>query len=130
LMIDPGGPMSPSDTSAGMRGGQLQKDWRAVDPLSGPLVDSDVIAAIIADEHGVHRANDAFLELIGYTRDDLGTDRLLWRSVTPPEFLDRFDRALEELRETGRAMPFEKEFLRSDRSEEWRVWRERCGVGT
>jgi PAS domain S-box-containing protein len=106
--------MSPSDTSAGMIGGRRQKERRADDPLSGPLVDSEVIAAIIADEQGVHQANDAFLELIGYSRDDLGTDRLRWRNVTPPEFLDRFDRALEELRETGRAMPFEKEFLRSD----------------
>src|SRR6266516_4075774 len=110
---DPGGQMRPQRT-AGTRNGRRQNDWGAGDLLSGPLVDSNVVAAVIGGDEGVHEANDAFLEMIGCSRDDLGTDRLHWRSITAPEFLGRLDRAMEELRETGRAMPFEEELLRAD----------------
>lgn len=106
--------MPPSQRTAGTRNGSRQNDGGAGDLLSGPLVDSNVVAAIIGGDEVVHEANDAFLELIGCSRDDLATGRLHWRSITPPEFLGRLDRAMEELRETGRAMPFEEELLRAD----------------
>jgi C4-dicarboxylate-specific signal transduction histidine kinase len=42
--------------------------------------------------------------------------RVHWRDLTPQEWLERDERALAELGETGRAQPFEKEYLRRDGS--------------
>ena len=60
-------------------------------------------------------ANDKFLEMVGYTRDDLATGRIDWVNMTPPEFRYMDDRSVIELKETGvNKMPFEKEYIRKD----------------
>ena len=62
-------------------------------------------------------ANDRFLEMLGYTREDVERDGFGWASITPPEWKDRDLESLEELRTTGRnAAPFEKEYYRKDGS--------------
>jgi PAS domain S-box-containing protein len=110
--------MPPPDAAAEGTGDRRRsRTWRTRGGrglLVGPLVESDLIAAIIWDENGIEQANDAFLEMVGYTRKDLDAGRLRWREMTPPEHRDRADRALRELRETGRAIPFENEYVRKD----------------
>src|SRR5262245_37719060 len=54
-------------------------------------------------------ANDAFLALVGYTRDDLLLGRVSWLAMTPPEYLHLDQRALDEMRASGYCTPFEKE---------------------
>jgi len=59
-------------------------------------------------------ANEAFLDMVGYTRDDVADGRLTWRSITPPDY-EALDRAkLDEVLRTGTASPAEKEYLRKD----------------
>jgi formate hydrogenlyase transcriptional activator len=41
-------------------------------------------------------ANDAFLELIAYSREDLNADRLRWPDLTSPEYLAHDELAHEE----------------------------------
>ena len=82
------------------------------------LVDANIIGIFIWDFEGrILEANDAFLRIVGYDRDDLVSGRLRWTDLTPPEWLDR-DVAtwLPELRMTGRLQPFEKEYFRQDGS--------------
>jgi len=60
-------------------------------------------------------ANDKFLTMTGYTRDDLLAGRIDWGAMTPPEFHERDKRALAELRETGfNKEPYEKENIKKD----------------
>ncbi len=59
-------------------------------------------------------ANDAFLELVGYSREDLETGRLNWPSLTPPEYGPEEDQANEEVWRLGACKPFEKELIRKD----------------
>ena len=47
-------------------------------------------------------ANDAFLDIIGYTRRDLEAGRITWRAITPPEWAHIYDEAVEQMRRTGR----------------------------
>ncbi|HEX8392508.1 MAG TPA: PAS domain S-box protein [Longimicrobium sp.] len=65
-------------------------------------------------EGGITNANDAFLEMLGYTRADLEAGRVDWRAMTPPEYAAQDAAILRELVETGRTDPFEKVYLRRD----------------
>jgi PAS domain S-box-containing protein len=59
-------------------------------------------------------ANDAFLAMLGRSREEVEAGALDWSAVTPPEFHDRDRRALDALRRQGVANPYEKEYLRTD----------------
>ncbi len=59
-------------------------------------------------------ANDAFLRLIGYTRDDLEAGRISWIAITPQEYAEADRRSLKELAEHGICTTFEKEYIRKD----------------
>jgi PAS domain S-box-containing protein len=61
-------------------------------------------------------ANETFLGMVGYDRDDVEAGRADWLEMTPPECRDRDAAAVDEMRRTGRHRPFEKEFLRKDGS--------------
>lgn len=59
-------------------------------------------------------ANEAFLNMIGYSRQDLAAGRIDLRELSPPEYDHADGRATEELRATGIFHPYEKELLRKD----------------
>jgi PAS domain S-box-containing protein len=81
------------------------------------LVDSNIIGICIFDFDGrLMEANDAFLDIVGYSRDDLISSPLRWRGLTPPEWSAADDRALAEVAATGACKPYEKEFFRKDGS--------------
>jgi PAS domain S-box-containing protein len=81
------------------------------------LVDANIIGICISMREGeIVEANDAFLKMGGYDREDLVTGRLRWTDLTPPEWYDRSARGLEELQRTGAIQPFEKEYFRKDGS--------------
>ena len=61
-------------------------------------------------------SNDAFLRLLQYDRNDVASGRVRWRDMTPPEWREADDRAMEALRQTGTVQPYEKELLRKDGS--------------
>ena len=80
------------------------------------LSEAGVIGMLVANPERIIEANDAFLDLLGYSRDEMRAGVIQWGGMTPPEFADADTRALQELRETGVVRPFEKEFLRKDGS--------------
>jgi hypothetical protein len=76
------------------------------------LVDSNIIGIIVSDQAGtIREANDAFLALVGSTREDLATGQMQWAAMTPPEYQARHAQAIEELLTTGKVQPFEKELV-------------------
>ncbi|MEM5429660.1 trifunctional serine/threonine-protein kinase/ATP-binding protein/sensor histidine kinase [Cupriavidus oxalaticus] len=81
------------------------------------LVDADIIGIVVWNVEGdILEANDAFLRMVGYARDDLVAGYVRWKDLTPPEWRDGDERALREISETERARPFEKELVRKDGS--------------
>ena len=81
------------------------------------LVDANIIGIFITGLEGqVLEANDAFLRLVGYDRDDLVSGRVRWTDLTPPAWRERDKRALAELSSNTIAQPYEKEFFRKDGS--------------
>ena len=62
------------------------------------------------------QANDTFLRMVGYGREDLEAGRLdLW-GLTPPEYQEVSERALRTLTEKGVVPLFEKQYFRKDGS--------------
>src|SRR5208283_4665641 len=46
-------------------------------------------------------ANDKFLEMVGYSREDLVAGRIDWVTMTPPEYRDLDEDSMRELKSTG-----------------------------
>jgi PAS domain S-box-containing protein len=81
------------------------------------LVDANIIGIFIWEMEGrIIEANDAFLRMIGYDRADLAAGLVHRRNLTPPEWSDRDERTIAELKTLGTAPPFEKEYYRKDGS--------------
>ena len=81
------------------------------------LAASNIIGIIVADLNGlILEANDIFLQMVGYTQQELHAGRVHWREMTPPESLEVSERAVQELTTTGACTPFEKEYIRKDGS--------------
>jgi len=80
------------------------------------LVDSNVIGVIVADMEHIIEANDIFLQMIGYTRDELQRNEINWQTITPPEYAAADRKGLEDMLSRGACTPFEKEYFRKDGS--------------
>lgn len=81
------------------------------------LVEANIIGVIVANLRGeILEANDAFLTMVGYTRDDLEAGRVHWSAMTPPEYATQDEQKIEEISRTGACSPFEKEYIRKDGS--------------
>ncbi len=60
-------------------------------------------------------ANDCFLDMVGYSREELAAGEIDWLHMTPPESACLDEHSLAELRADGvNSAPFEKEYLRKD----------------
>jgi PAS domain S-box-containing protein len=81
------------------------------------LVDSNVQGVLFFDLKGrIIESNDAFLQIVGYTRQDLREGKLNWVTLTPPEFAELDRKALEQIAKNGSCKPYEKEYIRKDGS--------------
>jgi PAS domain S-box-containing protein len=81
------------------------------------LIDANIMGIFIWHLDGrIVDANEAFLRIVGYGRDDLSSGRLRWRELTPAEWRAADDRRVAELEATGTAQPHEKEYFRKDGS--------------
>ena len=67
-------------------------------------------------EGRVLEANDEFLRIVNYNREDLASGRIRWADLTPPDWRDRNNARIEQQKSSGRFEPFEKEYTRKDGS--------------
>jgi len=107
----------------GCIGVQLQIGWLPEDDLTvregeirlQRVVDWNVAGIAFGDDQGrITDANEAFLALTGYRREDLIPDGLSWPSLTAVEFHHRQIEAVQEILSSGRCRPFETELIRRD----------------
>ena len=81
------------------------------------LIDANIIGIFIGDFDGlILEANGAFLHMVGYDREDLIAGRVRWSDLTPPEWRDRTEQALQQVKTTGIVQAYEKEYFRKDGS--------------
>jgi PAS domain S-box-containing protein len=81
------------------------------------LVDANILGIFIGNVEGaIIEANDAFLRMVRYGREDVVSGRLRWTDLTPPEWRERDERAVAENSANGTIQPYEKEYFRNDGS--------------
>ncbi len=79
------------------------------------LFEAGLTGIIVARLDGtISEANDQFLSIIGYSREDLRMGAIRWDSITPPEWAAADRAAIAEIERTGVATPFEKEYFHKD----------------
>jgi PAS domain S-box-containing protein len=103
----------------------LQADLKSLARLHGEIeereakirrfVDANIIGIFVWDLEGrIIDANEAFLRIVGYDREDLDSGHMRWPSLTPAEHHASNERTLTELKATGTVQPCEREYLRKD----------------
>ncbi len=107
--------MLASEAAMSLDRSRLYRELQEREARIRRLVDANIIGVVITDLDGpIIDANDAFLDMLGYSRDDLVTGRLRWSTVTPVEWHAATARAAAEIRATGRCATYEKEYIRKD----------------
>jgi PAS domain S-box-containing protein len=76
--------------------------------------ESTIVGVVSGEFDRIPEANDTFLELVGYSREDLLAGRLVWPDLTPPEYFALDELAHEEGLRFGACTPFEKELISRD----------------
>lgn len=82
--------------------------------LLGRLREANVLGVVTSTGQGAYEANDAFLDIIGYSHDDLAAGRVSYQSITAPQWAARDRDALEQMRRTGAFRPYDKEYVHRD----------------
>jgi PAS domain S-box-containing protein len=93
---------------------EMQKALRESETRLRRLFESPIIGMLSGDGDRVLDANNALLQMLGYTRAELEAGSLRWTEFTPPEFLDADLRGIQQLTERGFADPYEKIYIAKD----------------
>lgn len=81
------------------------------------VFEADIIGLFFASLDGpIQDTNDAFLRMLGYTREDFERDGLDWQKLTPPKYQQLDVESNDGLIATGRSGPYEKVFYKKDGS--------------
>ena len=90
---------------------------RKVESRFRRLSESGVIGIVVADyDRRIIEINDALLEMVGFSREEILSGRVPWRDLTPPEWRAVDARAVAELTASGIGGLREKEYIRKDGS--------------
>ena len=87
------------------------------------VLETDAVGVLFFDRDGtLSDANDVFLRMTGYSRQEVESGKLHWRAMTPPEWIAASEAQLEKFRLTGHVGPYEKEYFRKDGSRTWMLF--------
>jgi PAS domain S-box-containing protein len=104
-----------SQAAISLENARLYNDLREREARIRRLVDANIVGIVIWDFQGrIIETNQAFLDIVGYAREDIAS--LRWTELTPAEWRDVDDQAFAELKAAGTVQPREKEYFRKDGS--------------
>jgi PAS domain S-box-containing protein len=104
-----------SEAAISLENTRLYRDLQEREARVRRLVSANIIGIFIWDGDGrIVDANEAFLRVVAYSRDDLEAGRLRWRDLTPAQWREADDRRMKALAASGTAPPYEKELFRKD----------------
>jgi len=106
-----------SQAAISLENSRLYRDLADREGKIRRLVDANILGIFIWNLEGaIVGANEAFLRIVQYGREDLLSGRVRWTDLTPAEWRERDERAVTGLKGTGTVQPYEKEYFRKDGS--------------
>jgi PAS domain S-box-containing protein len=106
-----------SQAAISLENTRLYRDLEEREAKIRRLVDANIMGIVLWKPEGeIIEANEAFLNMVQYSREELVTGRLRWTDLTPAEWRDRDEQAISEAKATGTIQPFEKEYFRKNGS--------------
>jgi PAS domain S-box-containing protein len=104
-----------SQAAISLENTRLYRDLEEREARIRRLVDANIMGIFIWNFEGeIIDANETFLHMLEYSREDLVSGRVRWKDLTPAEGRYRDECAVAELKATGTVQPFQKEFFRKD----------------
>ena len=96
---------------------QTEVSLKASEEKLRMLAESNLIGILFGDvDGGISEANDEFLRIVGYRREQLQRGELRWIDMTPPEYLPLDSIGIAEAKAKGVCTPYEKQYIRPDGS--------------
>lgn len=80
------------------------------------LMNSSLMGIFVSAEEQVVEANDTYLRMTGYTREDLQAGIINWVGMTPPEYAEQTQQARQELTASQHVTRYDKEYVCKDGS--------------
>jgi PAS domain S-box-containing protein len=106
-----------SQAAISLENTRLYRDLEERESKIRRLVDANIMGIFMWNFEGqIIEANEAFLHMVNYSREDLVSGRLSWKNLTPPEWRDVTERGVVQLKTTGILQAYEKEYFRKDGS--------------
>lgn len=102
-----------SQVAIALENARLYRDLAEREAKIQRLVDANIVGIFFFDLEGrILEANEAFLRIVKYDRQELQSGRLRWTDLTPPEWLER-DKLewMPLLKSTRMLHPYEKEYF-------------------
>jgi PAS domain S-box-containing protein len=104
-----------SQAAISLENTRLYRDLEEREAKIRRLFDANIVGIFIWNRTGeIIEANDAFLHMVQYSREDLISGRLRWTDLIPTALRERDKPVLTEAKMTGTIQPSEKEFFRKD----------------
>jgi len=104
-----------SQAAISLENSRLYRDLAEREARIRRLVDANIIGIFICDIDGrIIEANDAFLRIVGYDREDISSGRLCWGDMTPPELRNEDTPAFDHIAGSALMQPYERDYIRKD----------------
>ncbi|MCL1535746.1 PAS domain S-box protein [Xanthomonas nasturtii] len=102
---------------------RAEQQLRASEERFRTALTIETVGATYFDMEGrLTDANDAFVKMTGYRREDVDAGTLTWQSLTPPASSALSAQAFDELRANGSTRPYEREYLCKDGRKRWALF--------
>ena len=96
---------------------RLEQNLIATESRFRTLAENNVAGVTLCEADGkLIFVNDAYLEIVGYSREDFKSGKLRWNEITAPEFHEADNKGIERARRKGKSEQYEKEYIRKDGS--------------
>ena len=91
------------------------KDLSDIDAVLRRFIASNIMPICRCNVHGnIFEVNDAWCELLGYDREDFVSGAVRWDLLTPAEDAYTDQIAINQIKASGKAQPFEKTYICKD----------------
>ena len=94
---------------------QATRALRVAEARFARLSECGIVGIVVASlDSRILEANDTLLAMVGYSRDEILSGRVVWKDLTPPEWREVDEQAVAELTTSGVGGLREKEYIRKD----------------